>query len=292
MCDNCDYNSGDIDNQSLKVCKKCFNTKPSLLITKSGAMEKYPLGKNDFDDVRYIEYKGTYITYLYLIKDIEYLCIKKYGSKENSLKIMENKLNKKTKRQEYNNKLKKIRYNELNDYLKSICLPGIRSDSALCENYISHGESSGFTKEDIGIIMTEMKFFYEKTNYSTYLYQLRNQEISEQREYGGWYRWTEDDEDCIRQEAKNKALYEYIKKNDNNNHNIILEIPKSLKQKADSYYEKLCKKDKIGIKKNNTLQKSQYSFNDIYSKFIESNKTFNKTMEEYNNLIKKSIYSL
>lgn len=294
MCDNCDYNSNDIDNDDLEVCKLCFNAEPKVLITKSGAMEKYPLSKNDFNDIRHIEYKGIYTTYLYLIKDIEYLCIKKYGNKKDSDQAMIDKMKKRKDRKKYNENSKKLRRKELDDYLKSICLPGIRNDSVLCENYINHGDKSGFTKEQIGVIMNEMKFYYEKTDYTDYLYELKGEEISFRKACGGWYHWTQEDEEDVRDEAKEKALLEYIKKNCNNNHKLILEIPASLKEKADRYYAQLYKQGKIGkgIASKTVNIKSKYTFEELCSKFNDTTETYKKTQEEYTNLMKYSKVNL
>lgn len=113
-----------------------------------------------------------------------------------------------------------------------IGLPGIRSDSTMCAKYIEHGEKSGLTIEQIGDIMSEMKFFYEKTNYNAVLYQLRGEEMSAMREYKGFYRWSDDDEEIIRKQAKHQALEKYVKNNYDHIHQLILDIPLSLQQEA------------------------------------------------------------
>lgn len=322
MCDNCDYDSNNLYNPKLIVCKTCRNTKPSLLITKSGATEQYPLSPGDFDNVRHIEYHGgIYVTYLYLIKDIKQLCILKHGSEEKYVQIMKTKLKKKNDKKAYAENSRKFRTKELDDYLKSIFLPGIRNDSTLCTNYIDKGDAAGYTKEQIGVIMTEMKFYYEKTRYSSILYKLKGEEFEFRREHKGWCNWTEDDEEDVRNEAKEKALYEYIDENCDNNHQLILEIPKSLKRLADAYYDKLWRQGKIGrnmVVKDVTkdiqpvkvvsqsvkvvqpivqpvkvqpvqikdLPKQKYTFEEICKRFTDSKEKFSKTQLEYDALIK------
>lgn len=288
MCDSCDYDCNNIEDDRLDVCKECRSKKPSLLITKTKALELYPLSKDDFDNVRHIQYNGVFVTYLYLIKDIEYLCVKKHGSKEKSDAVIEKKLNKKLEKKKYIEDSRNFRRKELDDYLKSICLPGIRNDSVLCENYINQGIVAGFTKEEIGVIMTEMKFYYEKTNYSKILYKMKGDELEDRKEHRGWYCWTDSDEEDVRERSKRKALYDYIERNCNNSHQIILEIPKSLKPLADEYYGKLWRQGKIGnIIKPVTLNKKTIKYNtlkEICNIFKESNRKFKKTESDYSSL--------
>lgn len=303
MCDNCDYDSNDIDNDDLTVCKTCYKLETKVLITKSRASELYPINKTDLDTVRHIEYKGTYTTYLFLIKDIEYICIKKYGSVEKYKSAMMEKNKKKEDRVKYANNSKDFRRHELDTYLKSICLPGIRNDSVLCTNYIEKGDKSGFSKERIGQIMLEMKFYFDKTDYQSLLYILKGEEIEDRREYKGFYVWTDDDEEMVRQEAKDKALYKYIKNNCNNNHNLILEIPKSLKQKADTIYLNLCKKGLIGSGLQNTVNQDKinqgkvnqdkvnqgrYDLESVYSQYEKSKIKFNETQRVYDSIFSEA----
>ena len=278
MCDNCNYNIEDIENDRLDICKKCRSQKPSLLITKTKALEIYPLNSNDLDTIRHYQYTGVFVTYLYLIKDLDYVCTKKYGGKDNADKIKAKKINKKLERKKYIEDSKEFRRKELDDYLKSIFLPGLRSDSVLCQNYINSGENAGFTKEQIGVIMIEMKFFYEKTNYSTILYKLKGDELNDRKEYKGWYCWTQDDEDEVRERAKKTALYEYVEKNCNN-HTFILDIPKSLKGLADDYYNRLSRNKDINRNRKNVI--ISRTIKEIADIFKESNRQFKNTKANY-----------
>lgn len=85
-----------------------------------------------------------------------------------------------------------------------------------------------------------MQFFYEKTDYSTLLSDLRHEEFKDRKEWKGYCVWTDDDEEDLRNSAKDKALFEYIRDNLGNK-DLIINIPKSLKPKANVYYAKLCK---------------------------------------------------
>jgi len=237
MCDYCNYDKHTIYTNNLQICKEC--KQKNVLITQSKGMKKYALSKTDIVNIRHIQYKGSYLTYLFLKKDLHRISKKKYGSTE-ARKIVVNK--RKNRREERENKCsenRKYRYDKLNNYLKQIGLPGIRSDSTICERYIELGEKSGFTVEQIGDIMSEMKFFYEKTNYSDILYRLRGEEMREMREYKGYYRWTDDDEEMIRKEAKHDALEKYVKSNYDNVHQLILDIPLSLQQEAQKIYQQI-----------------------------------------------------
>src|SRR5438445_111803 len=82
MCDYCQYNVNDINNDELEICKTCFKSDTPKLIIKTHLMQEYKLNNNDLGNVRRIEYKGLYVTYLYLIKDVEHLAKNKHGTLE------------------------------------------------------------------------------------------------------------------------------------------------------------------------------------------------------------------
>lgn len=280
MCDLCTYSSNLIYSNSLKVCKTCYSAKPPNLITKTDAKKKFPINDNDMDGVRHITYKNIYTTNLFLIKDIKFIATKKFGSEE-AYKKKQNEKRKNKERRE-NEIITKKEYNKeyLNKYLKSIGLSGIRNDSTLCQLYIDHGERSGYTVEEIGKIMSEMNFFYTKTNYHTILKNLRQSHFDDARNYGYYLRWTQEDEENIRNTAKHIALKDYITKNKNNIHKIILEIPPSLKNDADTIYEKI--RPQL-IKK---VCKFGFDMDPINRKVREVNYKIDQTMQAYKDLMK------
>jgi hypothetical protein len=227
------------------------------------------------------------MTYLFLVKDIENVCIQKYGSKEAYQKIMNDKLTKKKEKQDRIVKSKEAWRKELNHYLKSIGLNGVRSDSSLCDNYINHGPKSGFTKEEIGEIMLEMKFYYDHTNYRNILHTMRREEIADMRDYGGYYVWTDADEEELRDDAKLKALYDYVSENFDDTHKCIIEIPLSLKSEYDLCYEKIKKLRTEQHKKMiEKIQRMKNQLSITIKKHHESKNKFNGIFNQYQMLLK------
>jgi len=302
MCDSCEYD-GQIYSPTLEICKVCFKKEPKVLITQTDATKKYPVSKSDLETVRRIEYKGVYETYLFMIKDIATLCIAKYGNEKAVKEAIMNK-NKKVKERKHNaENLRNVKRKELDTYLKSICLEGVRDDSTLCTNYIERADNGNLTKEQIGEIMLEMQFFHNETDYSTLLYKMRGDEFAAMREYGEYHKWTDSDEEELRTEAKNDALYKYVKDNYNNSHELIISIPKSLKQQADMYYAKLSKQlnHKAPTQQTQQLSKQQtqqtqqapthqnkpkqvIDITDILQKYNESKIKFGKTQDAYDKI--------
>jgi hypothetical protein len=86
----------------------------------------------------------------------------------------------------------------------------LRTDSTICKNFINGCDD--YTIDEIAKIMKEMKFYYEETNYSSILKNVRHKYIGEQRQYG-WYEHDDDNEEIVRENAKKIAMNEYIKKN-------------------------------------------------------------------------------
>ena len=278
MCDLCTYSSNLIYSNNLEICKTCYSAKQPNLITKTDAKKEFPISDKDIDGVRHITYIKKYTINLFLIKDIEFIATKKFGSVEAYKKKQNDKKINKEKRE--NETIKKKEYNKdyLDKYLKSIGLPGIRDDSTLCQLYIDQGERSGYTVEKIGKIMSEMNFFYTKTNYYTTLNKLRQSHFDDARDCGYYLRWTQEDEEDIRDIAKNSALKDYITRNKDNIHKIILEIPFSLKNDADKIYEK--------IRPQLVKKVVIFDMDPINRKIMEINNQTNKTMKAYNDLMK------
>lgn len=216
MCDLCYYDNNEIHNDNLNVCKDCYRSDDGNLLTKTDAMKNYALNNNDLNNVRHISYSKRYYTvYLYLIKDLEFIAITKYGSIEG----LENKLEQKALRSKKlkitKKTLREQRTQDLDIYLKSLGLSGIRGDSTLCQKYI---DGNKITKEYVGTIMIEMQFYYDHTNYSNYI----DYYIEQEREYKGYY-----DIDEVRDSAKSKALKNYLKENKDNPDKLKL-VPPSL----------------------------------------------------------------
>ena len=285
MCDNCEYDSKGIYADELDVCKECRGTKVAL-ITQSDAVNRYPIAKNDLESVRRIQYKGTYVTYLFLVKDVEHLCIEKFGSDEAYKKVMADKDVKKKERKDRVVKNESARRKELDEYLKSVGLTGVRGDSTLCDNYIEKGDKGGFSKEEIAKIMKEMEFYYNCTEYKSILYNRRNEEFRYMKECGMYHKWTDEDEDDIRDEAKDSALQGYVMKNFNDVHKCILEVPPSLKGEFDEYYEKIRRDREKKKQKEMELVKIQMDkFKKSMSDHRESKRKFRDTTDQHRSLL-------
>lgn len=85
----------------------------------------------------------------------------------------------------------------------------LRNDSKICMDYID--ANSPYELDEIIKIMKQMKFLYEKTNYSNILKQTRYDYIGMHRQFG-WYEHDDENEEEVRNMAKEKALNEYKQK--------------------------------------------------------------------------------
>ena len=200
-CANCNYDKEKIEDDDLWVCTTCYKGK--VLTTKTDAIKKYPISQKDLVGVRHIEYTGMYLTYLYLIKDVEQKCIDKHGSFDLSKTVQKNRKQRNDLRREIRKTEKDERRKALDTYLKSIGLDGIRGDSQLASMYIESGESCGHTITDIGNIMIEMKFYYNETCYSDIL-----REYNSDMDY--YMRKNENFQESVRREAKEDALRKFV----------------------------------------------------------------------------------
>lgn len=116
---------------------------------------------------------------------------------------------------------------ELDSYFKTIGLK-LRKDSELIKHYVQG--TGTHTLEDIGNIMIEMKFFYDKTTYRERLKQNRRQFFNDELEdYDEEYIENRKDttkfdfifdnqpyispeqEEQLREQTKNEVLLEYLK---------------------------------------------------------------------------------
>ena len=245
----------------MNICAPCYNAVPRNLITKTTAIDKYILKSPDLTNVRHTGYINRYHknTYLYLIKDIEYLANQKHGSVE----LMNEKINKKIEKakEKLESKQKKIqdmideqnlRKKNLNDYLVDIGFGLMRDDSKLCWNYIAQGEDSGYTIEGIGNTLLEMKFLHEKTKYAEELKAKRAQEIKIMQETGTFTYWSDKDEENLRQRIKKDSLRKYVDSHFDEFDKIIVNVPKTIQHLAQKYHVEMIKKDK----KLNSLEPS------------------------------------
>lgn len=264
MCDSCE-NDNNYNNPILQLCKTCSKMDSNKLITKTDAIKKYALNKKDLDNIRCKSYMNQYKTesYLFLIKDVKTIAINKYGTEE-KLNEKINYLNKRreSKQNRKNNQMIENR-NNLNKHLKQIGLGGIRNDSTLCENYIEKGEDSGFTVEEIGKILLEMRFYYNYTNYNDLLKKYRHDE-----RYEFWH-WDADDEESIRIRAKSDAIMEYTRINFKNPHKMISEVPLSLQYKLNKCIKQIDKENKK-IKGDQLIKRYEKNMKD----FEERNKLY------------------
>lgn len=247
MCDLCNYDSNNINNAVLNVCYQCYNTKTNM-ITKTDAMKKYVMTSNDMSNVRHYSYVNQYKknTYLYLVRDIEYIATQKYGSVENMNDIINKKADKIKKK--YEDKQKKIqnmiseqdkRKVLLNKHLMGIGFGPIRNDSKLCWNYIYNGEDSGHTIESIGKTLLEMKFLHEYTTYPQDLKNSRQQELKDCNKQ--YYYWTDEEEEQLRHKVKLDSVKQYVVKNFKVFDQMIEIVPKSIQPLAQKYYAELVK---------------------------------------------------
>jgi len=224
MCDNCDYDATSMhSDEKITTCIECKKS----FITTTDALQQYALTRKDLTDVRHNTHKFTYKTNLFLIKDIEQIAIGKHGSLANVQTCLRNKQLKKEARLVKKEASKVTRKQQLIKHFRTVGAK-YRQDSVLCENYING--SKKYTKEELADIAKEMEFFYDHTSYSATL----NMERYEQRGFArscGDFRWTDGDEECLRNEAKRQALEEYIESGDNK-----ALIPRSLVNKYPSLF--------------------------------------------------------
>jgi len=204
MCDLCEYDIDLINNESLELCSTCSSRESENLLTKTESIKEYLLSSNDLEDVRKIEYKNAYKTksYLYLKPDIEHLAIIKHDSLDNMKHKKDEKNLKSIQRKNKKLLSEQQRKNELDGYLKSIGLNGFRNDSVLCDEYLKN--RTNLSKEEIGIILIEMNFYYTHTDYAQELYDNRQE------------RYINKDHHCeedLRDSSKHNAIIKYFENN-------------------------------------------------------------------------------
>lgn len=220
-CDHCEYNYDDIKKEPLNVCKECRNQNQDArrLMTKTEAKKTYKLNDNDLVNIRCYKYKGTYLTFLYLIKDLILISYNKHGRLIYNDDFKTRDIQKEKEREKRKLELQKFLLSKGRE---------LREDSMICQKYIELGDHSGFSMNAIADILDEMDFYIEKTEYRTLLRKKRREEQMDM------YRskWTEDMEECLRRRVKNLALKRYIKNIYKEPHMLINSVPKTLINEA------------------------------------------------------------
>jgi hypothetical protein len=198
-------------------------------LTKTNAKELYCLTDKDLMGIPHNTvslFGRKYMSANLYDKDvIEAIALKKYGDsdgidnalRERDMKANKRKQNKLLKEQQMI-PIKQNRRTELDNYLKTLGLPGIRSDSALCSMYIEKGNKCGYSMERIGEIMKECDFLYNQTDYSS----LVDEEIEEAKDYKGYY----DIEEC-KSSAMFHAVHNYKDAHKNDWADAYPKIPKT-----------------------------------------------------------------
>jgi hypothetical protein len=215
--------------------KLCFECSKNNLIIKTDSKKRFSLSDKDMENLKY-DIKRTGLgrkCNLYYIKDVENYAIKKYGSKESYEKSVKTKLDrKKAKLKLKANKIEE-RTKELKKCLKKANLK-FREDSILINQYIN--DSGELTISEIIDILTEMQFYYKNTDYSNILKKDRQKkkELMFGNEYWLYKEWSEDDEEELRDETKDKVLNDFIEKNKNNKDEMS-KIPFVLLKKIDRF---------------------------------------------------------
>jgi len=228
MCDNCNYTVNGIHSNGYTLCDECLNSN-EIVIKRKLAVENYRLTTKDLTGIRYIQHPILFGD-RFLTKDIDYLSIKKYGSKEAREQAIKNRSIKREERLDRIEKAQPIRRKELDDHLKSIGLSGVIDDLPICIDYIHN--KSNYTVEEIGRIMLEQHFYDTYTNYNDILNKINSDDLDvlEAYEY-------EQNLPQIECNAKRDAMIQYIKDNFNNIHKCMDEVPITLKDEFDVCYK-------------------------------------------------------
>lgn len=222
-------------------------------ITKTEAKSQFALNDKDLETVKCRETRhGVYKSsvYLYEIEDVKQKAIQKYGSEvAMNAEIEKRKERRETIRKNKEN-IQKQRRDQLIKNLKEHNL-AYRSDSVLMQKYIEGGEKKISLNRVIDITK-EINFYHTYTDYATILPRLRRQELEwmdKSERYFYLNRRSDEDEENLREQAKNEAMEKYVKKNFDRFKEASINIPLSLVEKADLIY------NQIKLKKEKTENK-------------------------------------
>lgn len=178
-----------------------------VLITKTSAKEQYRLTNAELDiiphkQVRNPRFRCAAPMRLYDVVDLVAFCENNNRRAPVERRARQPRQNKQGERRE-----------KLISALSALGCT-LRNDSRLCDEYIKSGKGDA---NEIAVIMCEMKFYFDKTNYRNIL----NKNIQDARECDEWY-----DYDDMSEISKYEALQRYCRKHANNLR--MDEIPESL----------------------------------------------------------------
>jgi hypothetical protein len=208
----------DINGRVIKsLCKECKNE--DNLITKTVAKSTWKVNDSDLAKLPALIQRNPHCRsaasmQLFFKDDIKQLSLAKHGE-EGLAKKLERSKNLKMKKET----AKDTRKASLVEALQAQGLT-LRSDSRLCEQYISNGKGN---LSKIVDIMAEMKFYHEKTDYCDIL----DSEIDLEKSSG--YRY--DIEEC-KDAARQKALKKWLQ-NNNNPERWDDSVPPSIRKSAE-----------------------------------------------------------
>lgn len=239
-CDVCGEN-GAHQNHTLNLCDDCDTYDDLTFITKSDAINRYLLSRNELGGVRHAKKNNRYSNSapycLFLISDIEELAIKKHGSVTALRKAKKEK--EKSKRAKHLEQLRQMERNrkEMRDYLLNFGLY-INDDNPLCQAYIHHGKDCEYTLTQIGAIMEEEKFYNDKTNFKGIEKRL-TRELWRSYSNGN----PAETRLRIKEAAKEDALIEFVQDNNDNMHYMMKSVPYSLLDDVMQLSEKIYDKN-------------------------------------------------
>ncbi len=273
-CKGCGGSNG-VMNNTLIICNECLNPSSWKVMSKTIIMEKYALNKKDLIGVQYATgwIAGSNISrHLYLIDDVEAVAIRKYGSRQNVMKRLSKRKNKREYKIKRKNEIEHMRKITLHKYLINLGLDGFKDDNDLCLNYVKTGEPS---KEKIATELIEMDFFHKKTIYESALKSNRKLGVYQS-------------EQELIDSAKDMGIAQYAKDNFLNTHKMIDEVPLSLKDRishfVEYYYEKY---NTTGIYISRSKRISDYTQQILKEK--NAHKKTNNDFQEIARQIRKSL---
>jgi hypothetical protein len=226
-CVACDKHNG-VQNSGLVLCEKCLKPNAFKLITKANAMKQYFLTNKDLIGIPYAIGWPTGASntqsILYVIDTVEDVAIKKYGTRENAIKIIKERDQKKKYMKERKECMKIDRQKELTKYLEKLKLNHLHNELFICNEYVQQGAKCEYTLEDIGGILNEIEFYINKVDYRSRIKDVRHQL---HKRHGKSVT-----ENAIVQETMNQCLIKYVRDNYMDHHKMIDEMPATLREKA------------------------------------------------------------
>jgi len=179
ICIHCNTEYPYKGNKLFTFCSTCAVL--NLLMGKTTAKKEYILNDKDLENLRSLTRKNTYGTecHYYYIGDLKKKADEKHGDKFEELKLKKKERSDRTKalikeKEVAKNKIRCKNKQFLINKLKTAGLQ-FREDSALCEEYIEHGEEGQYSSDTIVKILEEMEFLFKNTNYKNLMKKNRHQ---------------------------------------------------------------------------------------------------------------------